>query len=258
MTDEENTNFLISSPKFLSKIKINEYQVVIGISGFGNVGFLALTHMIETLPVKSIAYWGDSSWFYKGNIEALVTAYMHESSKSIFVVTRAPIHVSSVPQRFWDAIVRDLMKWQAKKYIVIGGLRESTRSPQNSNWVAYAPTRHWMEKYGHTQQLNDKLLMIGPLSSVLLYGSAFEVPALGMLVYSNFEEDPEATIVALNEIEKLCDIRIPEKKDLKQFDYSFLPSLRQEMEADDEDLDDDESDELPGFVVDRYDFSFFI
>lgn len=250
MNDDEES-FLIYSKEFLSKIKIEEYQVLIGIHGFGAVGYLALTHMVETLDVKSFAYWGDSSWFYRNNIEALITAYVHEESKSIFVLTRVPIHVSSIPQRFWDAIVRDIIDWNAKRYIVIGGLRETTRSPTSTNWIAYAPSPKWTEEYNHQRNLNDKLLMIGPLSSLLLFGSAYEVPSLGMLVYCNFEEDPDATQVALTEIEEICNIEIPNKENLQRFDYSFIPSISRALFQQEGVDEDDDDDDVPGYDFDE-------
>ncbi len=248
---EDNFNdFITVSKKLLSEINISEYQIIIGISGFGNVGFFAMNHMVETLNLRSFAYWGDSSWFYKGNLESIITIYLHEESKSILVVPRYPFHVTSVPQRFWDALSRDLIVWGAKRYIVIGGLRESTRSPESTDWVAFVPTPKWTELYGETRTFEDKLIMIGALSSILTYATAGSIPAIGILVYCNREEDPESAVVALQAIKAICKINIPSINNLHFFNYSFIPRFpprASDFIVHDDEEDDEDEDDLPGF-----------
>jgi len=244
---------LIGSLIKLQKSKITtfeDYQVLIGFSGFGNVGFLALTHLVESLDLESIAFWGNSSWYHRGNLESLLTVYKHEPSKTIIVITRLPIHVSTVPQRFWDQLAQDLLLWNARKYIIVGGLRESTRSATSSAWAAFAPSPEWTRKFGDERSFGDNLAMIGPLSSFLVKGTALDLPILGLLAYCNFEEDPEAALFATKEIVKLCGIKLPEPTTLKRFNYSFIPGgqIGSEFATDDgssDDLDDD--DDIPGY-----------
>ncbi|MHA2250389.1 MAG: PAC2 family protein [Candidatus Kariarchaeaceae archaeon] len=227
--------------------KIKDYQVLIGFSGFGNVGFLALTHLVETLKVDSIAFWGSSSWYHKGRLESLLTAYKHEESKSIIILLRIPIHVSTIPQKYWDDFAEEVLSWRCKKYIIVGGLREETRAPDSLEWAGYVPTPVWEEKYGNSRSLMDHLTMIGPLSSFLTLGTAFQLPVLGILAYCNFEsDDPEAAVLALNEIEKICQINVINKDKLQRFNFSFIPNTAFPFPSEDSE-DTDSEDDIPGY-----------
>ena len=99
---------------------LEDYQVLIGFSGFGNVGYLALTHIVETLSVETIAFWGSSSWYHKGRLESLLTVYKHAKSKTIIILPRIPIHVSTIPQKYWDDLAEEILTWNCKRYIIIG------------------------------------------------------------------------------------------------------------------------------------------
>lgn len=237
--------------------ELEDYQVLIGFSGFGNVGYLSITHIVETVDeksIKSIAHWGHSSWFHRGNLESLLTVYKHEQSKTLFVLTRIPVHVSTLPQRYWDNLAKEILSWGCRQYIVIGGLREETRTPGSTEWAAFAPTPKWEELFDHNRTFGDHLAMIGPLSSFLLLGSSLEMPVLGLLAYCNFEEDPEAALFAVKEIEKMCNITIPKKDHLHRFDYSFIPGSSipiqfDDLEEEEENSfdDDDDEDDIPGY-----------
>jgi len=233
-----------------SQVEIFEdYQMLVGFSGFGNVGYLSLTHLVESLDLSTVAFWGNSSWYHRGNIESVLTIYKHEPSKTIIVLTRLPIHVSTVPQRFWDQLASDLLLWNCSKYIIVGGLREDTRRLGSTSWAAFVPTPSWTEHFGDERTFGDQLAMIGPLSSFLLRGTALQLPVLGLLAYCNYEEDPEAALFAVREITKLCGIDLPSASHLERFEYSFIPGgqLTTEFEAADEDSDIDDDDDVPGY-----------
>lgn len=238
--------------------RIKDYQVIIGFSGFGNVGYLSLTHLVETVEVTSIAFWGNSSWFHKNRLESLLTVYEHAPSKTIIVLPRLPVHVSTVPQKYWDELAREILGWGLKEYIIIGGLREETRHLGSVDWAAYVPSPKWYDTYNHERSLMDRLPMIGPLSSFMTIGVTFELPILGLLAYCELEEDPSAAMVAVQEIEKLTGMEIPNKTQLVRFDFSFVPSavvsinpnLHSENQIDFEGADEDEDeddDDVPGY-----------
>ncbi|MFV2015983.1 MAG: PAC2 family protein, partial [Candidatus Heimdallarchaeota archaeon] len=236
--------------------RIKDYQVIIGFSGFGNVGYLSLTHLVETVDVTSIAFWGNSSWYHKGRLESLLTVYEHASSKTIIVLPRLPVHVSTVPQKYWDELAREILGWKLKEYIIIGGLREETRHFGSVDWAAYAPTPKWQSKYDHKRNLLDKLPMIGPLSSFMTIGTTLDLPVLGLLAYCELEEDPSAAMIAVKELEKLTGIEIPSKNQLVRFDFSFVPSVvvpvnqnvyNENQVVYEDDDDDDDDDDMPGF-----------
>ena len=233
--------------------KLRDYQVLIGFSGFGNVGYLTLTHLVETLDLESIAFWGNSSWYHRGNIESLLTVYKHKQSKTIIVLPRIPIHVSTISQRYWDQLAQDVLNWNCAKYIVVGGLREETRTIKSGEWAALVPTPNWTENFGDKRTFGDHLAMIGPLSSFLILGTALNLSVLGLLAYCNFEEDPEAALFAVTKIENLCNMTISQKNHLQRFDYSFIPGgqipgMFNALNNDDTSLDeDDDEDDIPGY-----------
>jgi len=253
IVDSIHGNFLRIPENILKEIK--DYQVVIGFSGFGNVGYLSLTHMSEVLELETLAVWGSTSWFYKGRLESLLTVYKHKKSKTILVTSRVPIHVATIPQKYWDELTEEILLWNCKKYIYIAGLREDTRLKESSNWIVYAPTNRWVEYYEEysTPKINDKLTMIGPLNSFLQIGTSFNKAVLGLLIYCNFEEDREATRLALDSLEKITGISISNKENILSFDYSFIPNNQNIIPntlIEDEDNEEDADEDIPG-----YDFS---
>jgi predicted ATP-grasp superfamily ATP-dependent carboligase len=241
----------------------NDYSVVVGFSGFGNVGYLSLTHIVENLELETFAYWGHSSWFYKDRLESVVTAYIHHKSKTIIIVPRLPIHVTQVSQQVWDEFVLELLSWNCKEYFVIAGLREETRSSESTEWAAFVPSKAYQKEHGTKRTFGDQLAMIGPLSSFLIYGNSLNKNVLGILAYSNFEEDPEASLMVLKEIEKLVGLKVPTTGGLSRFDFSFIPlntgvvnvgpdaSLEdlEEIDEEEDDDDDDSDDDFSSYDV---------
>ncbi len=204
-----------------------DYQVLIGFSGYGNVGYLAVNHLIETLELETIGMWGNTNWYYKGRLESLVTLYAHHPSKTLILASRYPLHVTKIPHEEWEELALEVLSWECKAYYIIAGLREDTRSPVSTQWIAYAPTLAYTKAYGIAPTMGEKLTMIGPLSTFLAYGTSLNQKVLGVLIYCNFDEDPEAALIGLEEIERLTKIKVPSKNQLISFDYSFLNGVLQ-------------------------------
>lgn len=247
MNDENKVRGVLLKMREETIDEIKDYQVVIGFSGFGNVGYLSLSHFIEKLDLVTISMWGGSSWYYKNNLESIITAYKHEMSKTIFVLPRLPIHVSSISIRFWDQLVMDILNWNAKKYIVIGGLRELKRDVVSKQWAEYALNQSWKKKFKEVHTFGDKLAMIGPLSSFLMKGTIMDIPVMGLLVYCNDEEDPEASLMAVNELNSICKLKLKKTDELFEFDYSFIPGGEISELYEDEELKDNDDEEIPGY-----------
>ena len=254
-------------------VEFQDYQMVLGFAGWGNVGFLSVNHFVETLSDLSVlAAWGSASWFYKDRIESIITVYLHPPSKTLFVVSRVPISVHSISPHHWDDLASELFAWGCKRYIVIAGLREETRSKGSTDWAAYAPNRFYSEKFKVERSFHDSLAMVGPLSSLLLLGTSLKIPVLGILAYCNREEDHIASGYALAEMCKLLELEA--QTQIKEFDYNFIPTretrnsqieelnksiaeLRELVDFTQTELTDNEDDEeneegtLPGFDPDE-------
>ncbi len=202
-----------------------DYQVLIGFSGYGNVGFLSVNHLVEQLELETIGMWGKTIWYYIGRLESIVTLYAHHESKTLLLVSRYPFHVTHVPHEEWEEMTLEVLSWGCKAYYIIAGLREETRSATSTDWVAYAPTPAFTKSHGIAPSMEEKLTMIGPLATFLSIGTSLNLKVLGLLIYCNFDEDPESALIGLREIEKFTNIKIPNKDRLVTFDWEFLRGL---------------------------------
>lgn len=219
--------------------------VITGFTGFGNVGYRVITHLVETMELESIGYWGMTSWYYKNRIESIFTVYKSVKKPLIIVAPRVLIPVTASHPSLWDQLSRDILNIPAQRYIVIGGLREITRPKGDSSWAAYVVTPQYQNTYHKETTFGEKLAMIGPLSNLITNGSAMGKAVMGLLMYCNDEDDIEASQLALREINQLLDLELPQDIPLQEFDYSFIPSLQlkrdlNQYEDYDDELDDDE------------------
>ncbi len=200
-----------------------DYNLLIGFAGYGNVGYLIANHMVEDLEVETIATWGNTTWFYNGQLESLLTLYAHHKSKTLILTSRFPVSVTSIPHENWEELALEVLSWNCKAYYILGGLREETRTNNSDKWYVFAPTKKYIETYHLDLSLDEKLTMIGPLSAFLSLGTSLKVPVLGILFYCNFEEDPEASLLGLGVIKDLLQIDDLSVDSLKFFDFSFIP-----------------------------------
>ncbi|MHA1852949.1 MAG: PAC2 family protein, partial [Candidatus Heimdallarchaeaceae archaeon] len=140
---------------FLNNLTVDSSQidsdttVILGFTGFGSVGTAVLNHIVEQCRVKSIGYWGTMSWFHKNNLESPITIYKlnlnsdDDKEKFVLVTSRLPIPVvgyEALPDAFWKWLTAEILTWKAKRYIIIGGLREEIRNASDDSWVALIPT----------------------------------------------------------------------------------------------------------------------
>ena len=205
--------------------------VILGFSGYGSVGTAVLNHMVEELQVKSIGYWGTMSWFHRGILESPITIYKldmnskDENEKFVLVTSRLPIPVvgyEALPDAFWRWLSSEILSWNAKRYIIIGGLREEVRNSSNDSWITLIPTIEYTNIFGTKRTFKDDLSIKGPISFLLTEGTAFGFPVLAILSYCNtYDTDIDAGLMALKELEIHLDLGL--KSDtLTEFDSSFL------------------------------------
>ncbi|MHA1302746.1 MAG: PAC2 family protein [Candidatus Heimdallarchaeaceae archaeon] len=205
--------------------------VIIGFSGFGSVGRLAVNHIVETFDVKAIGYWGPVSWFHNGRLESPVTIYQlnlksdDPNEKFILISSRLNVPVigyNALPDIFWKLLSKEILSWKAKRYIAIGGLREEIRESSDSSWVALIPSPRYTKLYGTQRTFKDHLSIKGPISYLLMESTAFSYPTLAVLSYCNtFDADIEAALIALKELETHLNIDL-KSQNLNLFDFSFI------------------------------------
>ncbi len=205
--------------------------VVLGFSGYGSVGTSVLNHLVEELDVQSVGFWGTISWFHKGNLETPITVYKldvnsdDEKEKFILITSRLPVPVigyEALPDAFWKWLSNEILSWDAKRYIVIGGLREEVRNSSDDSWVTLIPTQEYTKKFGTKRTFRDDLSIKGPISFLLTEGTAFNYPILAILSYCNtYDVDIDAASMALKELETHLNLDL-KSKSIAEFDSSFL------------------------------------
>ena len=242
---------------FLNQLSFNtdlinsNTTVILGFSGYGSVGTTVLNHIIEKLNVTSIGFWGTISWFHKGILETPITIYKldikskDKTENFILVTSRLPIPVvgyNALPDAFWKWLSQEILSWNAKRYVIVGGLREDVRNSSDDSWTTLIPTRKYTEIYGTQRTFKDDLTIRGPISFLLTEGTAFNLPVLGILSYCNtYDEDLDAALMALKDLEKQLDLDL-ESQEIEEFDYSFLENqveLFQEEDEFDENYEDE-------------------
>jgi predicted ATP-grasp superfamily ATP-dependent carboligase len=240
----------------------SDTTVIIGFSGYGSVGTAVLNHMVEELQVDSIGYWGTMSWFHKGILEAPITIYNLEmkskdgNEKFILITSRLPIPVvgyEALPDAFWRWISSEILSWNAKRYIIIGGLREEVRNSSNDSWITLIPTAEYTKQFGTLRTFKDDLSIKGPISFLLTEGTAFKVPVLAILSYCNtYDIDIDAGLMALKELEVITGLKL--KSDtLTEFDSSFLENYFEyyddEEEGDFEEYEEEYDEEFESYDI---------
>ena len=238
--------------------------VIVGFSGYGSVGTNVLNHIVEGLNVESIGFWGTLSWFHNGNLESPITLYQLEAKsddpeeKFVLVTSRLPIPVVghyALPDAFWKWITQEILSWQAKRYIIIGGLREDVRNSTDDSWVTLIPTKKYTELFGTNRTFRDDLSIKGPISFLLAEGTAYRYPVLSILSYCNtYEIDLDASLLALKELEKILHIDL-ESKEIREFDFSFLESSF-DFVQDDTSFDEDYEEEYEEEYGEEFDEDF--
>lgn len=246
-----------NSIQFLNQFNINtdyidkETTVILGFSGYGSVGNVVLNHLIETLPVTSIGFWGSISWFHQGNLETPITIYTLDinsteiKDKIVLVASRLPVPVvgyDALPDAFWKWLSEEILSWKAKRYIVIGGLREDIRKTTDEEWTSLIPTPMYTELYGTQRTFKDQQTIKGPLNFLLTEGTAFQQSVLAILSYCNtYDIDIDASVLALKELEKIVGDNLHSDK-LVEFDSSFLEGEMELISEGEEEFDEyDES-----------------
>jgi len=234
--------------------------VIIGFSGYGSVGTAVLNHMVEELQVDSIGYWGTMSWFHKGILESPITIYSlemkskNDKEKFILITSRLPIPVvgyEALPDAFWRWLSTEILSWNAKRYIIIGGLREEVRNSSNDSWITLIATSEYTKQFGTLRTFKDDLSIKGPISFLLTEGSAFKVPVLAILSYCNtYDIDIDAGLMALKELEVITGLEL-KSETLTEFDSSFLENYFEfyddEEEGEFEEYEEEFDEEFEGY-----------
>ncbi len=242
-----NNWLFLNQMSFNTDLIDSNTTVIVGFSGYGSVGTTVLNHIIEKLQIESIGFWGTMSWFHKGILETPITIYnldvksKDEKENFVLVTSRLPIPVvghNALPDAFWKWLSQEILSWKAKRYVIIGGLREDIRNSSDDSWTTLIPTKEYTEIYGTKRTFKDDLTIKGPISFLLTEGTAYNLPVLGILSYCNtYDIDLDAALMALKDLEKQLELDL-DSKEIEEFDLSFLEN-QLELFLDEAEFDED-------------------
>ncbi len=229
--------------------------IIMGFTGYGSVGTLSTNHIIEMCDVNSVGFLGGTSWFYNDNLETPITVYSLnvkskkvQNEKFIIISSRLPLPVvgyNALPDAFWSMLIKEILSWKAKRYIIFGGLREEFRSNDDETWITLVPTPKYSELYGTKRTFKERLSIKGPLHFLLTEGTAANLPVLAIMSYCNIEEDTDAALLSLKELEHQLGVDL-HAQEIAQFDSSFLETevdlFETDMDEDYEDFEDEDEE----------------
>jgi len=156
---------------------------------------------------------------------------------------------------FWKWLTAEILTWKAKRYIIIGGLREEIRNASDDSWVALIPTEKYTEIYGVKRTFRDDLSIKGPINFFLSEGFAYSYPVLAILSYCNtYDVDLDAAILALKELEKHIHLDL-NSSNITEFDTSLLEAELELLEGESEYDEEFEEEFDEGFDEEFDDFT---
>ncbi len=188
----------------------NGGTLITGFKGFGMVGYITTTHIVEKLSLKRLGY--------------IVTRYMPEFASYGYNGILAPFEIYGSPRynllvivnhdipserdrdAYAEAIILLAKKLGLKTGIFVGGFDARFRQGEERY--------RWLPSGGYPERLDapimDKdLYVVGPLALLIIYSEIHRFPAATILPYAEAARpDPAAAATAVEIISKMLGVSI--------------------------------------------------
>ncbi|GGP21682.1 carboxylate--amine ligase [Thermocladium modestius] len=197
---------------------------ITGFHGIGLVGYLAVRHLVTTMPCERIGFMG---------VAMPYTSYMKGILSSPGDIYNCPgngITVAlfnyGIPDRQLFSASRELAKWVIasgfKNVVLFGGLDVSLRDPRDELGVKVISTRRDVAE----NLLNDNYLVLGPLAIMMNEFASKSYPAMAILPYANPSlADPRAAATGLSYFSSKFNVKL----DLAKL-YEDAQALEEEIQ----------------------------
>ena len=185
--------------------------LVTGFKGFGMVGYITTTHLVEKLSLRRLGYIMTrympefATYGYEG-IVAPFEIY-GSGSHNIIVVVNHDIPADRDRDAYAETLILLAKKLGIAKGIFVGGFDARFRQGDEKY--------RWLPSGGFRENLNapimDKdLYVVGPLALLIIYSEIHRLPAATILPYAEAARpDPAAAAVAVEIISKMLGVQIP-------------------------------------------------
>ncbi len=184
--------------------------LVTGFRGFGAVGYIASTHIVEKLGLERVGY--------------IVTRYMPEfvgmDSRGIIapfelyasrehrlvVLVNHDVPVERERDAYAETVVLLARRYVAKMGVFLGGFDSRFRKGgERFRWLASGGCRVRFEE----PPIDKELYVVGPLALLILYSELHRFPAITILPYTETARpDPAAAAVAVEVVGRLLGVEI--------------------------------------------------
>ena len=185
--------------------------LITGFKGFGMVGYITTTHIVEKLSLTRLGY--------------IVTRYMPEFASYGYNGILAPFEIYGSPEKhiivivnhdipgdrdrdaYAEALILLAKKLGMSKGIFIGGF--DARFRQGEEKYRWLPSGGYPEKLD-APIMDKDLYVVGPLALLIIYSEIHRFPAATILPYAEAARpDPAAAAVAVDIISKMLGVNIP-------------------------------------------------
>ena len=206
--------FVIEKPDILKKSQI----FITGFHGLGEVGYIAIRHIIDQLNCERTGIIISDSAppvlsIYKGKLQQPFEFYTYENFTFMIPHLQPYQHLQSL---FATKLVDWLLSQNhfTETYL-LGGVDARLRISEDFN-LRYIPTQQYMETITQERKelieknlLDEGLFVAGPLAVILGILDIKEHPALAVLAYAQRDRpDPKGAVYIVEELNKMFDLTV--------------------------------------------------
>ncbi|MCI4460949.1 MAG: PAC2 family protein [Nitrososphaeria archaeon] len=194
-----------------SGIKFPGKALIAGFHGIGATGYYAVRYMSESLGASRVAYIDSDlaapiSTSRGGRIVTPVELY--GSGSLVFLRTEFPVQKENE-----SAFYRELALWAISagfsEAALVGGLDATLRRDDSDYRVVFTSSFEPRGVLRHSKVLEDELIIVGPVATLLNTFEAAGFPAYAILAYASSERvDPRAAANAVRVLSEIYGVSV--------------------------------------------------
>ncbi len=189
--------------------------LVTGFRGFGAVGYIATTHLVEALKLRRLGYIVTRympEFVTRGEDGGIVAPFeiYGSAEKKLLVLVNHDIPLERERDAYAEAVILYARKAGLEKGIFIGGFDARFRKgSEKFRWLASGGCGVSFEE----PVIDKDLYVVGPLALLILYSEIHGFPAVTILPYTETARpDPAAAAVAVEVVSRLVGIGVDVSK----------------------------------------------
>ncbi len=185
--------------------------LVTGFRGFGAVGYIATTHLVEALGLKRLGYIVTRympEFVTRGSDGGIVAPFEIYGSvdKKLLVLVNHDVPLERERDAYAETIVLAAKRLGVARGVFIGGFdARFRRGEERFRWLASGGCRLSFEE----PTMDKDLYVVGPLALLILYSEIHGFPAVTILPYTETARpDPAAAAVAVEVVASLVGVEV--------------------------------------------------